>query len=88
MAKNLTKRDPSTGEITQAGLAVGTSENVLHSESILIYFFLLNGLDNEDLMTSSTEANILEQKRRLHFEHMPLSQIPRQVHGLQVLKRI
>jgi ABC-type glycerol-3-phosphate transport system substrate-binding protein len=62
MAKNLTKRDPSTGEITQAGLAVGTSENVLHSESILIYFFLLNGLDNEDLMTSSTEANITGTK--------------------------
>ena len=62
VAQKLTKRD-SAGEITQAGLAIGTADNVLHSESILSYLFLLNGADLIDstrtvVNLSSTEAEI------------------------------
>ena len=54
-ARELTKRE-SSGQITQAGLAVGTSDNVLHSESILSYLFLLN---NADLIDSTrTTVNL------------------------------
>lgn len=40
-AKKMTKTD-SRGIITQAGLAVGTAENITHSTDILLYFFLQN----------------------------------------------
>ena len=40
-AKKMTKTD-SKGIITQAGLAVGTAENITHSTDILLYFFLQN----------------------------------------------
>lgn len=68
MAQALTKRNSSTGEITQAGLAIGTSENVLHSESILSFFFLLNGLDNADLMPSSTTIDLSSTKAQVALE--------------------
>ena len=42
MAKKLTKTD-AKGKIIQAGLAMGTSNNVLHSEEILYLLFLQNG---------------------------------------------
>jgi len=62
VAKKLTKRN-SSGEITQAGLAIGTSENIVHSASILSYLFLLNGANLIDttrtvVNLSSTEAEI------------------------------
>ena len=61
-AEKLTKRN-SSGEITQAGLAIGSSNNVRHSESILSYLLLLNGADLIDstrttVNLSSTEAEV------------------------------
>ncbi|MGI6423256.1 MAG: ABC transporter substrate-binding protein [Candidatus Dojkabacteria bacterium] len=41
-AQKLTKRD-SSGRITQAGLAIGTSENISHSADILAFLMLQNG---------------------------------------------
>ena len=61
-AKKLTKRD-SSGNITQSGLAIGTSGNIVHSASILSYLLLLNDADLIDstrtvVNLSSTEAEI------------------------------
>lgn len=61
-AKELTERD-SSGEITQAGLAIGTANNVEHSESIFSYLLLLNNADLIDstrttVNLTSTEAEV------------------------------
>jgi len=61
-AEELTERD-SSGQITQAGLAIGSAENVRHSASIFSYLLLLNGADLIDstktvVNLSSTEAEI------------------------------
>ena len=44
VAKKLTKRD-ATGKITQSGLAIGTSKNIVHSVDILSYFLLQNKVE-------------------------------------------
>ena len=41
VAQALTKKD-SNGKITQSGLAIGTSKNIVHSVDILSYFLLQN----------------------------------------------
>ena len=43
-AKKLTKKD-SDGNITQAGVAMGTSKNIIHSADILNLLMLQNGVD-------------------------------------------
>ena len=60
--RELTERD-SSGNITQAGLAIGTAGNIKHSASILSYLLLLNEADLIDstktvVNLSSTEAEI------------------------------
>ena len=44
LAKKLTKKD-SAGRITQAGLAIGTSNNVYHAADILSFLFLQNNIE-------------------------------------------
>ncbi len=44
LAKRLTKRD-SAGRITQAGLAVGTENNIYHSADILSFLLLQNNIN-------------------------------------------
>jgi len=44
-AKKLTKRDPVSGEIIQAGVAMGNSKNIKHSAEILSLLFLQNNIN-------------------------------------------
>lgn len=58
-ADKLTKRD-SSGRITQAGLAIGTSRNVTHSADILGFLMLQNGAS---IMNSSrNQANLTSER--------------------------
>jgi multiple sugar transport system substrate-binding protein len=63
-SKKLTKKN-STGGITQAGVAIGTSKNIKHSTDILNLMFLQNGIrvvNNDmttvDLTTPRTESTL------------------------------
>ena len=53
LAHKLTKKD-SSGEITQAGLAIGTSRNILHASEILSFLLLQEGVEIID----STRTNV------------------------------
>ncbi len=53
LAKELTTKN-STGQISQSGLAIGTSRNITHSADILSYLMLLNGADIIDETYTST----------------------------------
>lgn len=58
-AQKLTTTD-SSGKITQAGLAIGTSKNILHSADILTFLMLQN---NAQLIDSTkTEANLTSDR--------------------------
>lgn len=45
LAQQLTKRDPTTGQITQAGIALGTATNVDHWPDIVTLMLLQAGVD-------------------------------------------
>ncbi|MCD4811120.1 extracellular solute-binding protein [bacterium] len=53
LAKKLTTKN-SAGQISQSGLAIGTSRNITHSADILSYLMLLNGADIIDETYTST----------------------------------
>lgn len=53
LAHKLTKKD-SSGEITQAGLAMGTSRNILHASEILSFLLLQEGVE----LIDSTRTNV------------------------------
>lgn len=53
LAKKLTTKNDA-GQISQSGLAIGTSRNITHSADILSYLMLLNGADIIDDTYTST----------------------------------
>jgi len=53
LAHKLTKKD-SSGKITQAGLAIGTSRNILHASEILSFLLLQEGVE----LIDSTRTNV------------------------------
>jgi len=53
LAHKLTKKD-SSGKITQAGLAIGTSRNILHAPEILSFLLLQEGVE----LIDSTRTNV------------------------------
>ena len=59
VAKKLTKRD-ATGKITQSGLAIGTSKNIVHSVDILSYFLLQNKV--EIMNTTRDKVNLTSSR--------------------------
>jgi len=61
LARELTVTN-SAGQISQSGLAIGTSRNITHSADILSYLMLLNGADIIDetyTITNLTSDNVL-----------------------------
>lgn len=56
LARKLTKRD-SSGRITQAGLAIGSSNNVLHSSEILLALLLQEEFDLLDSTRTKISLN-------------------------------
>lgn len=61
MAKAMTKRDKN-GKISQSGLAIGTSKNIVHSTDILSYFLLQNRVE---LMNDTRDQVNLENSRSI-----------------------
>jgi multiple sugar transport system substrate-binding protein len=65
LAQKLTKKS-STGKITQAGLAMGTSKNVTHAAEILSFLMLEQGVDIIDetktqvTLTTTTAKNVMD----------------------------
>ncbi len=57
LAKKLTKKD-GRGQITQAGLAAGTENNVSHSADILSFLLLQNNLDFITFTNNTLVANL------------------------------
>jgi len=53
LAHKLTKKD-SSGKITQAGLAIGTSRNILHASEIFSFLLLQEGVE----LIDSTRTNV------------------------------
>ncbi len=53
LAHKLTKKD-SSGKITQSGLAIGTSRNILHASEILSFLLLQEGVE----LIDSTRTNV------------------------------
>ncbi|MDD4382064.1 MAG: extracellular solute-binding protein, partial [Candidatus Dojkabacteria bacterium] len=56
LAQDLTKKD-SAGRITQAGLAIGTSRNILHSAEIFSFLLLQEGVSIIDETRTSVTLN-------------------------------
>lgn len=56
LAHKLTKKD-SSGKITQAGLAIGTSRNILHASEILSFLLLQEGVEIIDSTRTSVTLN-------------------------------
>ncbi len=56
LARKLTKKD-SSGRITQAGVALGSSRNVRHSSEIILFFLLQEGVDLMDSTRTKISLN-------------------------------
>lgn len=56
LARRLTKKD-SSGRITQAGLALGTSRNIQHSSEIILFLLLQEGVDLMDSSRTKISLN-------------------------------
>ena len=54
LARQTTQKDPNTGQITQAGLALGTTTNVDHWPDIVSLMLLQNGVDLSQLQSEPT----------------------------------
>ena len=63
VAKRLTKRD-NAGRITQAGLAVGTENNISHSADILSFLLLQNNIDVINEQNGGLVVDLSSQQAR------------------------
>ena len=63
LAQRLTKRD-NAGRITQAGLAVGTENNISHSADILSFLLLQNNIEVATLQNNSLTVDLSSRQAR------------------------
>ena len=63
LARRLTKRD-NAGNITQAGLAIGTENNVSHSADILSFLFMQNNIEVTNMQGGFLNADLSSRQAR------------------------